>query len=73
MESSFAYLQWFRPQIHVIAEDFREAGRDLARSVLGLIEGEPVSRFQGLVYGGMSSDLQKIVGRGTDLRDRQTV
>lgn len=32
-------LQWFRPEIHVVNEDFRRAGRDLATAVLRHIEG----------------------------------
>jgi len=56
-QSSFTYLRWFRPAIHVIGEDFREAGRDLARSVLGLIEGDPVSSHQTLVYDGVTEEI----------------
>ncbi|MBX5242777.1 LacI family DNA-binding transcriptional regulator [Rhizobium sp. NLR22b] len=37
-----------REEYHIVHEDVREAGRDLARSVIGVIEGEPVSRFQRL-------------------------
>lgn len=37
-----------REEYHIVHEDVREAGRDLARSLIGVIEGEPVSRFQKL-------------------------
>jgi LacI family transcriptional regulator len=70
-QSSFAYLHWLRPELHVIGEDFREAGRDLARSVLGLIAGEPVSRFQRLVYAGVSPELQEIIDRTVDRKKRE--
>ena len=70
-QSSFAYLSWLRPELHVIGEDFREAGRDLARSVLGLIEGAPVSQFQRLVYGGVSPELQAVMSRNADLGSRE--
>ncbi|MBX4967731.1 LacI family DNA-binding transcriptional regulator [Rhizobium binae] len=37
-----------REEYHIVHEDVREAGRDLALSLVGVIEGEPVSRFQKL-------------------------
>ncbi|HET7413028.1 MAG TPA: LacI family transcriptional regulator, partial [Pararhizobium sp.] len=41
-------LQWFRPEIIVMFEDFRLAGRELARAVLARIEGRPVEELQSL-------------------------
>lgn len=48
-KQSFRLLPVFRPQIHVVNEDFRQAGRDLARAVLGAIAGRPVAELQSLV------------------------
>jgi len=48
-KQSFRLLPLFRPQIHVVNEDFRHAGRDLARAVLGAIAGRPVAELQNLV------------------------
>lgn len=41
-------LQWFRPEIIVTFEDFRLAGRELARAVLARIEGRPIKELQTL-------------------------
>jgi len=41
-------LQWFRPELHVVNEDFRLAGRDLAAAVLRRIEGEDPACLQTL-------------------------
>ncbi len=49
-QSSFDMLKWFRPGLKVIDEDFREAGRDLARKVLSLIGGVSPSELQSLSY-----------------------
>ncbi len=49
-QSSFDMLKWFRPGLNVIDEDFREAGRDLARKVLARIEGTPAEDLQTLAY-----------------------
>lgn len=38
-----------REQYHIVHEDVREAGRELARGLLGVIDGEPVSEFQKIV------------------------
>lgn len=43
-KQSTSFLGWYKPEILTIREDFRIAGRDLARSVLALIDGaDPVS------------------------------
>lgn len=47
-KQSFRLLSVFRPQIHVVDEDFRLAGRQLARAVLGAIDGAPLDSLQGL-------------------------
>ncbi|WP_417684110.1 LacI family transcriptional regulator [Roseibium sp.] len=49
-QSSFDMLTWFRPGILVISEDFKLAGRDLARKVLSRIEGTPATDLQTLAY-----------------------
>jgi LacI family transcriptional regulator len=43
-------LKWFRPQIIVFNEDIRHAGRELARAVLGSIEGIDARELQSLSY-----------------------
>lgn len=48
-KQSAAILPWFRPQIGVFDEDVREAGRELARSVLGHIDGKPVASLQSIM------------------------
>lgn len=49
-QSSVDLLKWFRPAIHVIDEDFREAGAGLARKVIDRIAGVPASQLQTVVY-----------------------
>ncbi|WP_417668020.1 LacI family transcriptional regulator [Roseibium sp.] len=49
-QSSFDMLKWFRPGLLVINEDFRTAGRDLARKVLARIDGIPTEDLQTLAY-----------------------
>lgn len=48
-KQSFRLLPLFRPEIHVVNEDFRHAGRELARAVLGVIAGAPLTTLQSLV------------------------
>ena len=48
-KQSFRLLPLFRPEMHVVNEDFRHAGRELARAVLGAIDGAPLSSLQSLV------------------------
>lgn len=45
-KQSFRLLQVFRPQLNVVNEDFRLAGRNLARAVLGAIAGAPLNTLQ---------------------------
>lgn len=47
-KESFSLLRKFRPAIHVVDEDFREAGRQLANAVVGRINGEPPEMWQSL-------------------------
>lgn len=49
-QSSVDFLDWFRPGLCVINEDFRLAGRDLAKQVMALIDGTPPCELQTLVY-----------------------
>jgi LacI family transcriptional regulator len=51
-KQSAKLLHLFRPQIHVVNEDFRLAGRELARSVLGRIDGLDVRSLQSLALPG---------------------
>lgn len=48
-KQSSPLLHLFRPQLHVVNEDFRLAGRELARAVLGWIEGKDPASLQSLV------------------------
>lgn len=41
-------LQLFRPALHVVHEDVRLAGRELALAVLGAIAGQPPKKLQSL-------------------------
>ncbi|NVK35105.1 MAG: LacI family DNA-binding transcriptional regulator [Rhodobacteraceae bacterium] len=51
-QSSFDMLKWFRPGLHVISEDFREAGQDLTKKLLALLDGKDPATLQTLAYGG---------------------
>ena len=48
-KQSFGLLPLFRRHIHVVNEDFRLAGRELARAVLGAIDSAPLESLQSLV------------------------
>ena len=52
-KQSSSFIGWFKPEILTIREDFRIAGRDLARSVLALIDGADPSTLQHLAKPGM--------------------
>jgi LacI family transcriptional regulator len=41
-------MPFLTEQYHVVHEDVREAGRELAKSLIGVIDGEPVAKFQRL-------------------------
>jgi len=43
------FMPWFRPAIMMINEDHKFAGRELAKAVLGAIEGRDVKSLQSLV------------------------
>jgi len=45
-------LHLFRPRLLVVDEDFRLAGRELARSVIGCIAGAPAGSLQSLTRPG---------------------
>ena len=47
-KQSSRLLHLFRPQLHVVNEDVRLAGSELARAVLGAIGGKPVGSLQSL-------------------------
>jgi LacI family transcriptional regulator len=47
-KQSTKLVQMFRPQLLVVNEDFRLAGRELARALLGRIEGRPTRELQTL-------------------------
>lgn len=48
-KQSFRLLPMFRPELHVVDEDVRVAGRELARAVIGSIGGAPVESLQSLI------------------------
>lgn len=45
-------LRWFRQDLHVVNEDFRVAGRDLAAAVIARIDGEDPQGLQSLATPG---------------------
>lgn len=45
-------LRWYRPELYVSQEDFRLAGREVAKAVLGRIEGRPVADLQTIATPG---------------------
>ena len=47
-KQSMNILPWFRKEIGVFNEDVRAAGRELARAVIGHIDGQPASALQSL-------------------------
>ncbi len=47
-KQSTKLVQMFRPQLLVVDEDFRLAGRELARALIGSIENRPVKELQSL-------------------------
>jgi LacI family transcriptional regulator len=47
-KQSAKLLHLFRPQLLVVNEDIRQAGRELARSVIAFIDGAPAASLQGL-------------------------
>lgn len=51
-KQSSPILHLFRPEILIVNEDFRLAGRELARSVIGCINGEPAETLQSLSQPG---------------------
>lgn len=44
------FLQWLRPEIMTMREDIRLAGRELAKAVIGRIDGAPAPELQTLSY-----------------------
>jgi len=51
-KQSAKLLHLFRPELHVVNEDVRLAGRELARSVIALIDGAPAQSLQSLSKPG---------------------
>ena len=51
-KQSAKLLHLFRPQLLVVNEDVRLAGRELARSVIGFIDGAPAPSLQSLSLPG---------------------
>ena len=51
-KQSSKLLHLFRPELHVVNEDVRLAGRELARSVIALIDGAPAQSLQSLSAPG---------------------
>ena len=48
-KQSSPFMAWFRPGLLMINEDHKLAGKELAKSVLGAIEGKDVKSLQSLV------------------------
>jgi LacI family transcriptional regulator len=55
-KQSAVFVGWYKPEILTIREDFRLAGRDLAKSVLARIEGVDPTQLQHLVGPDDSPD-----------------
>ena len=51
-KQSARLLHMFRPELYVVNEDVRLAGRELARSVVALIDGSPAGSLQSLSLPG---------------------
>jgi LacI family transcriptional regulator len=51
-KQSVKLLQLFRPKLLVVDEDFRLAGRELARAVVAAIDGRPAMELQSLSHPG---------------------
>lgn len=51
-KQSSRLLRWYRPELWISQEDFRLAGREVAKAVLGRIEGKPVTALQSLAAPG---------------------
>ncbi len=51
-KQSAKLLHLFRPQLFVVNEDVRQAGRELARAVIGSIDGAPAATLQSLSLPG---------------------
>jgi LacI family transcriptional regulator len=47
-KQSSPFIGWFRPELILVNEDHRLAGQELARAVLGAIEGKDVKTLQSL-------------------------
>lgn len=56
-KQSSKLLRWFRPELRLVEEDFRLAGRQLARAVMGAIAGKDTSELQTIAVpaGGKPS------------------
>lgn len=48
-KQSSKLLRWFRPELHLVQEDFRLAGRELARAVMGVVAGGDPASLQHIV------------------------
>ncbi|MEX0956914.1 MAG: LacI family transcriptional regulator [Rhizobiaceae bacterium] len=51
-KQSTKLVQMFRPRLIVVNEDFRLAGRELARALMGRINGRPTAELQSLSIPG---------------------
>jgi LacI family transcriptional regulator len=51
-KQSSKLLRWYRPELWISREDFRLAGREVAKAVLGRIENRPVASLQSLAPPG---------------------
>ncbi|MCO5064422.1 MAG: LacI family transcriptional regulator [Rhizobiaceae bacterium] len=65
-KQSFRLLHVFRPQINVVNEDFRLAGRNLARAVMGAIDGAPLDTLQTME---LPEDVQQAAGPLNGVQD----
>ncbi|MBP2238362.1 LacI family transcriptional regulator [Sinorhizobium kostiense] len=53
------FLRWLRPEVITMYEDIRLAGRELAKAVIGQIDGRPAESLQSLSQPELQSSVTK--------------
>jgi LacI family transcriptional regulator len=53
------FLRWLRPEVMTMYEDIRLAGRELAKAVIGHIEGQPPETLQSLSQPEFQPPMQR--------------
>ncbi|ACP25549.1 putative LacI family transcriptional regulator [Sinorhizobium fredii NGR234] len=55
------FLRWLRPEVMTMYEDIRIAGRELAKAVIGRIEGQPPETLQSLSQPEFQPPMQRLI------------